>query len=185
MNAVCFFAREHSKRIGRPAFQTYVYKYLALFDFKVLELEGLPALDIKYNAMEMGPVPLGLYSEKQDTSHYRFLPIRNAKGEEKTIVDPLIEPNLDYFSEDEISIMKSILDEFAHPGASTEALIDATHERIQAWKKAWARRGMAKSVPMSYSDTFDTDEQTEVYEHFLTYKALQRVPRRRHSMGQL
>lgn len=185
LNAVCFFAVEHSRRTGRPAFQTYIYKYLALFDFKILEEEGQPALEIGYRAMEMGPVPLDLYSKKEATSHYEFLKICGTRGDELFVINPLTEPDLEYFSEIEVATMRSILDEFARPGVSTKTLIDATHKRISAWRKAWRQRDGKAAVPMTYDDTFGAQKQTESSERYQTYKALQRAPRRRSSMEQV
>ena len=179
LNAVCFFATEHSRRTGRPAFQTYIYKYLALFDFRILEEEGQPALDIGYKAMEMGPVPTDLYSKREATSHYEFLRVCGNLGEERFVINPLKDPDLEYFSEAELTIMRAILDEFARPDVSTKALIKATHERIPAWKKAWSRRGDKAAVVMSYDDTFSPKTNTESSERYFTYKALHRDPRRR------
>lgn len=51
-NAICFFAYEHKKATRKFLTQTYLYKYLALFDFKCLEETGKPALGLKYMAME-------------------------------------------------------------------------------------------------------------------------------------
>jgi uncharacterized phage-associated protein len=174
LNAVCFFATEHSRRTGRPAFQTYIYKYLALFDFAMLEAEGQPALDIKYRAMEMGPVPEDLYSKKEATSHYEFLRVCGDGGELRYVINPITEPDLDYFSAVEVATMRSILDEFARPQVSTKALIKATHDRIAAWRRAWRQRGGLAAVPMSYDDTFaGARRKSESSERFQTYKALQ------------
>jgi hypothetical protein len=182
LNAVCFFATEHARRTGRPAFQTYIYKYLALFDFKILEEEGQPALDIGYRAMEMGPVPEDLYSKKEATSHYEFLKVCGSHGEDRYVINPIADPNLDYFSEAEVATMHAILDEFARPGVSTKALIKATHDRIAAWRKAWRQRGERIAVPMSYDDTFEARKRTESSERFQIYKALQRASGRRSSL---
>jgi uncharacterized phage-associated protein len=179
LNAVCFFAKEHSRRTGRPAFQTYIYKYLALFDFKILEEEGQPALDIAYKAMEMGPVPIDLYSKKEATSHYEFMKVNGTAEKDLYVIDPIRDPDLDYFSEAEIAVMNGILDEFAKPKTTTQTLIKATHERIAAWRKVWKHHGSRQSVPMSYEDNFNPRRHSESSERFKTYKALTNVARRR------
>lgn len=178
LNAVCFFASQHSKRTGHTAFQTYIYKYLALFDFAMLERDGQPALDIDYKAYKRGPVPDDLYSNKEDTSHYEFLEVKGIDGEPRVVINPLVEPDMEYFSEEEISVMEGILAEFARPGVTTQTLIDATHERITAWEKAWERRGIRKKVPMTYDDTFDPETPTESSERYFLIKAIKNGPRR-------
>lgn len=177
LNAVCFFAKEHCRRTGRPAFQTYIYKYLSLFDFRVLEEEGQPALGINYKAYEMGPVPQDLYSRKEATSHYEFLKTESALGEPRFVINPLVEPDMDYFSKYEIEVMTQILDEFTKPGIATKDLIRATHDRIPAWKKAWRNRGTKESVPMDYGDTFGVREKSESSERYKIYEALERGSR--------
>lgn len=185
LNAVCFFASQHSRRTGQTAFQTYIYKYLALFDFAMLEQDGQPALDIDYKAFERGPVPDDLYSDKQDTSHYQFMKVAGRDGEPLYVINPLVEPDLSYFSAEEISVMEGILAEFAHPGVTTQELIDATHARIIAWKKAWDRRGVHKSMPMAYDDTFDPDAPTESSERYFLIKAFKNGPRRSNTLAAL
>lgn len=151
-NAICYFASEHKKRAQKPAYQTYIYKYLALFDFQVLQETGKPALDIEYDAFGKGPVPKHLYDTRSSykTRCYKFI----SEGEDSIIIEPSHKSNLDYFSDHEIEIMNQLLDKFAHPWITTDDLIAASHE-IPAWQKAWSRRADSQRVPMSYDDNFD------------------------------
>ncbi len=177
-NAICFFASEFKKRVGRPAYQTYIYKYLALFDFQILKETGKPALDIGYDALDKGPVPKYLYysRKKHEATCYRFI---TADGESK-IIEPVKEPDLDFFSDHELAVMWQILDRYAYPGITTNVLIDASHD-IQSWKTAWARRGQRRRVPMSYDDTFQRlNEKTEAKrtpeeESYLIFKAIKQA----------
>jgi hypothetical protein len=51
-NAIAFFAKEHCKKVRKPLYQTYLYKYLAFLDFISLREVGRPALELIYKAME-------------------------------------------------------------------------------------------------------------------------------------
>ena len=64
-NAICFFASEHYKATRKALTQTYLYKYLALLDFRSIETTGKPVLGLEYMAMEKGPVPIKLYRERE------------------------------------------------------------------------------------------------------------------------
>ncbi|MBW8003069.1 MAG: DUF4065 domain-containing protein [Planctomycetes bacterium] len=179
-NAICYFAREHQKRAQKPAYQTYIYKYLALFDFRVLEKTGKPALDIEYDAYERGPVPRPLYNTRSFHKNqcYKFKP----EGENSIIIEPARRPNLNFFSEFEIEIMNQILAQYAHPWITTDILNEASHE-IPAWQKVWSRRGDRSKVPMSYDDNFDNinnkseSELTREEDTYLVYKALKTIAR--------
>jgi len=129
--------------------------------------------------MDKGPVPRHLYDQRTDlkTACYKFV----SEGENSIKIVPLKKPDLDYFSQIEIEIMNSILDEFAHPWTTTEDLILATHERICAWGKAWRRRGERLRVPMSYDDAFEglgnksDSELNPEEENYLVFKGLKAV----------
>ena len=179
-NAVCFFASEHTRRTGRPTYQTYIYKYLALFDFAVLENTGKPALDIDYEAYKRGPVP-EIYDRRRiyNTECFEFVKIISQEPDEKYIVAAKKDPDMEYFSSYEIEIMKALVDKFAIPGTTTDPIIEATHE-IKAWEKAWEKRGIRKKVKMQYEDNFidlnakSEEELTPEEETFLVYKALKK-----------
>ncbi len=177
-NAICYFAQEHKKRARKPTYQAYIYKYLALFDFRVLDETGKPALDIEYDAYERGPVPRHLYDAI--TSHKNKYCKFKPQGEDSIIIEPARRPNLDFFSEFEIEIMNQILAEFAHPWITTDELNEASHE-IKAWQKAWNNRGERRKVPMSYDDNFQgldinsESKLTREEDTYLVFKALKKI----------
>lgn len=169
-NAICYFAKEHKDRSGKPLYQTFLYKYLAFLDFMSQEETGRPAFGIMYRAMENGPVPIDLYNQRHDyeTDLFVFIPLE----EEKVIIIPKGEPDLDLFSEFEIQQMSTLLDRFAKPGVKSKDICAASHS-IKAWKKAWLREHNSK---IDYIDTFDNIDQkseTELSieeERFLVYR---------------
>ena len=174
-NTICYLAQEHVKRARKPAYQTYVYKYLALFDFRVLERTGKPALDWEYEAYERGPVPKRLYDSRHghSTNCYDLKP----EGENSIIVVAKKRPDMRYFSIQEMEVLNEILEEWAHPWVTTDDLNEASHS-ILAWQKAWQRRGTMSKAPMSYDDNFEglqektADQLSPEEETYLTFRAL-------------
>lgn len=154
-NAVAYFASEFKKRRGFYPRQMWVYKFLALLDFRTLKKTGVPCLGLNYDAMEMGPVPAELYYARDTlkTSTYRF--VRTGDGYR---VDLLEEPNLDYFSDDELDEMDRIISTFLAPSSSLKCIIKDVHQEIVAWGKAWriARENHRGKMPMDYADEFES-----------------------------
>ena len=56
-NAVAYFAQEYRRAYKRWPAQMWIYKLLALLDFRILKATGRPCLGLDYFAMENGPVP--------------------------------------------------------------------------------------------------------------------------------
>ncbi len=172
-NAICFFAAEHQKKTGHPLDEASLYKCLAFLDFEVFEETGRPVLGLDYIAMQWGPVPVRLYEARRSlkTECFEFVVKRDEySAKEKLLVIAHGKPDLDYFSEYEKSRMKRIIEVFAGPGG------DASHERIKAWKKTWAKK---QNSIIDYSLTFDKDPRTKkpedlsfAEECFLTAEAL-------------
>jgi len=137
-NAVCFFAEEHKKITRGPLYQTFLYKYLAFLDFESVKKTGRPALGLNYLAMERGPVPTEIYNQRKDftTDLFEF----KQEEENKYYVVCKKKPNLDYFSSDEINLMRRFVEIFADRFVNARLMSDASHEEIPAWKKTWALR---------------------------------------------
>ncbi|WP_321991544.1 type II toxin-antitoxin system antitoxin SocA domain-containing protein [Marispirochaeta aestuarii] len=176
-NAIAYFAKRHREITNKPAFKTYIFKYLALFDFSVLRETGVPAFDFSYDALQRGPVPRELYyridqlesekytvSEDQDGNHY-FTETGDAE--------------LDFFSEREIEQLQKIAESYMRPGMKTDDVCDATHHDIKAWRVAWENRGTRNIAPMQYMDEFDDilskseDELEPEEEAYLIHQGLQ------------
>jgi len=176
-NAICYFAHEHQRVTRKPLTQTYLYKYLALLDFKCLEDAGKPALGLEYMAMERGPVPIKIYRErdqlKSDCFEFRKM------NESVYVVSAKGKPNLDYFSEYEIKEMKRLIEIYADRFVKASDMSEASHQDIKAWRKAWKKK--PKSM-IDYDLAFDDDIYTKsekslsfAEECYLTYKALQKA----------
>lgn len=178
-NAICFFAREHKKKSGKDLPQTYLYKYLAFLDFYSIEKTGIPALGLKYKAMERGPVPIELYNKRRNlkTDLYEF-----KKQDEKIyIIHPKGRLNLNFFSDFEIEKMKELISKHAWKYGSTNEISDASHKKILAWKRTWENK---ENAIIDYKLTFEGDiknkppeKLTYVEERYLTYMGLEKMSR--------
>lgn len=175
-NAICFFAKEHYAKAKKPLYQTYLYKYLALLDFQHLKKQGIPSLGLKYRAMERGPVPVEIYSQK-DTIKSECFEFCSDQNGNKMITPKGINPNMDYFSPAEIKIMSTLIEIYAVHWVKAKDMSDASHQSIQAWKRTWKRR---PNTIIEYADEFDGEimkkndnDLTYQEEVYLTHKAIE------------
>jgi len=170
-NAVCFFANAHFKKTKKPLYQTYLYKYLAFLDFYSLRETGRPVLEMVYQAMERGPVPMEIYGNKIDTKTFKF--VKDKIGE--FIVSPA-KPCMEYFSQYEIELMDRLVEIFATQWITTKIMSDASHEDILAWKRTWHKNPNAIiDYALEFNeDLFMKDESELTYPEsiFLMYKAM-------------
>ncbi|MBU3896711.1 MAG: SocA family protein [Nanoarchaeota archaeon] len=170
-NAIAFFALNHKKKARRHLYQTYLYKYLAFLDFSSLKEQGFPVLGLTYKAMKKGPVPIEIYSNKEDTKKYKF--VKDELGE---FVVAKEKPNLDYFSPFEIELMEKLIEIYAAKWIVTNIMSEASHEAILAWRRTYYSR---PNEIIDYSLEFEDDvfskkqeQLTYQEEVFLTNKAL-------------
>ncbi len=175
-NLICFFAKEHYKKTKKYPSQTHIYKYLAFFEFRILERTGEAPLDLNFRAMQWGPVPEELYNNRNKIESNLF--IFEKQKDNNIIVKALSMPDLDYFSEDEIKEMNSLIFMFAQKWVTSNIMSDSSHQAIKAWKKAWKRN---PNSLIDKADTFDglrlKDEEqlSPEEEHFLVSSALKQL----------
>jgi len=175
-NAICFFANEVYKLTRKYLPQTLLYKLLAYLDFSSIEKLGKPALELEYRAYKKGPVPVGIYNNREgyQTDCFKFM----KRGTNRFIVISTKEADLDYFSEFEIEIMNYLLDKYIRNNLSMKKIIDNicedSHNEIKAWKVAYNRK---KNSRIDYSDSFgeiDKKESNKLSiqeERFLVYRS--------------
>ncbi len=176
-NAICYFASEHYKATRKPLTQTYLYKYLALLDFRTLETTGKPALGLEYMAMEKGPVPIKLYRERESIKSNCF-EFRKAEGTAYQVLAKGV-PDLDYFSESEMKEMKRLIEIYADGFVKASHMSEASHQEIKAWKKTYKKK---PNSMIDYDLAFNDDLYTKppelltfAEECYLTYKALKKA----------
>ena len=163
-NAVCFFAQEHYKKTRHRLYQTFLYKYLALFDFGHLKAYGKPALGLTYKAMKMGPVPVDLYERRDDpdwSTHFSFRKDEN----QNVMVVPKGSPDLDYFSRREIELMQRLIEIYGQGYVTTRIMSNASHLEILAWQRTFACQ---ENAVIDFSLEFPGDVLTKP-EHELTF----------------
>ena len=137
-NAICFFAKEHRKKTRQMLYQTFLFKYLALFDFGYLKKYGKPALGLTYQAMEKGPVPIEIYNKRMDEPWSNLFSFQ--EDQNKFMIIPKGTPNLDYFSSREIKLMNTLIEIYAHQFINSKLMSDASHQEILAWKRTWQKK---------------------------------------------
>ena len=176
-NAICFFAKEVYRLRKQYLPQTLLYKFLSYLDFFSIEKLGKPALELEYRAYKNGPVPVGIYNnrERYQTDCFKF----EKRGTNRFVVISTKEADLDYFSEFEIEIMNYLLDKYIKNNLDMKKIIDNicedSHDEIKAWKVAYNKK---KNSRIDYSDTFEgidkkEDDKLSIQEErFLVYRGL-------------
>ncbi len=175
-NAVTYFAYKFHARKGYYPRQTWVYKFLALLDFRTLKKTGIPCLGLEYDAMKYGPVPSKLYDKRLrlETDKFRFVNTKD-KG---CRVEAKKDPELDFFSDNELDVMDEILITYTQEDSDLDTLIKDAHKEIVAWNKAWnlaVKEGRGKKR-MEFVDEFRNlskkkeKDLTPEEERFLNYQ---------------
>jgi len=174
-NAICFFAREHLKKTKHPLYQTFLYKYLAFLDFESLRETGRPCLGLTYKAMERGPVPMEIYSKRNEFKTPLFEFYHDQEG--RFTIHSKCKANLDYFSKFEINQMHRLIEIYAKSYIPAKIISDASHESIISWKKTWKKN---PNGIMDYDAEFDDNlfnkkekELNYSEESYLIYRALE------------
>jgi hypothetical protein len=136
-NAMLYFAKAHQKKTRRYLSQTALYKYLAFFEFRMLDRIGEMPLDLHYKAMEHGPVPMEIYGEQDKSrvfSKVKFERETTKRGATVNLVKPVGTFEPDYFSENELAEMQNLIEIFAQQWVGAAVMSDASHQAIKAWK---------------------------------------------------
>jgi len=165
-NALLFFAQNHYKKTKKYLSQTFLYKYLAFFEFRYLKKAGDMPLELTYKAMERGPVPMEIYNNRDNPNYFSkvvFEPSLTKSGKSMYLVKPNGTFDPDYFAEAELKEMNDLIDIFAQQWVGSTEMSEASHQTIQAWKKTYSRQPNADIDPI---EEFDRDI-TEVPEDAL------------------
>ncbi|MGC9365528.1 MAG: Panacea domain-containing protein [bacterium] len=180
-NAICFFAKEHKRKTGKYLYQTFLYKYLAFLEFNMLKKTGHPVFDLDFHAFEHGPVPVEIYNKRKrlENDLYKFDETKIREFDDKIgyIVISKREPDLDYFSDNEIKEMNDLITIFATTYTTAKTISDVSHKNIEAWKKTWKINpyGLMNQDYTFSEDLFSKPENSLNFaeECYLTYKAIQ------------
>jgi uncharacterized phage-associated protein len=151
-NAMLYFAKEHYKKTKKSLSQTALYKYLAFFEFRMLEKRGEMPFDLQYRAMEHGPVPIEIYDERANPGAFKkivFEPYQTQKGATSYLVKAKGTFETDYFSENELDEMKNLIEIFAQQWIGAAVMSDASHQAIRAWKKTYGAARNSVIDPIS------------------------------------
>jgi len=156
-NALLFFAQNHHKKTKKYLSQTFLYKYLAFFEFRYLKKVGDMPLELTYKAMEHGPVPMEIYDNRANPSYFSkviFEPFQMNDGKTGYWVKPNGKFDPDYFAIAELDEMNNLIEIFAQQWVGTTEMSEASHQAIKAWKKTYSRQPNANIDPI---EEFDRD----------------------------
>ena len=159
-NALLFFAQNHHKKTKRYLSQTFLYKYLAFFEFRYLKAVGDMPLELTYKAMQRGPVPMEVYGNRDKPGYFSkviFEPIPIKDGGLGYLVKPNGKFEPDYFAEAELEEMNSLIEMFAQGWVNANDMSEMSHQAIKAWKKTYSRSPNAEIDPI---EEFDRDLMT-------------------------
>jgi len=150
-NALLFFAQNHYKVTKKYLSQTFLYKYLAFFEFRYLKAVGDMPLGLTYKAMERGPVPMEIYGNRDKPGYFIkviFEPFQTASGKDGYLVKPNGKFAPDYFAETELKEMENLIEIFAQQWVGATEMSEASHQAIQAWRKTYSRQPNADIDPI-------------------------------------
>ena len=159
-NALLFFAQNHHKKTKNHLSQTFLYKYLAFFEFRYLKTAGDMPLELTYKAMERGPVPMEIYGNRDKPNYFAkvvFEPLKTKSDSIGYIVKPNGKFESDYFAEAELKEMNNLIEIFAQQWVTATEMSEASHQAIKAWKKTYTRQPNAEIDPI---EEFDRDITT-------------------------
>jgi hypothetical protein len=165
-NALLFFAQNHYKTTKKYLSQTFLYKYLAFFEFRYLKTVGDMPLGLTYKAMDRGPVPMEIYENRSNPNYFSkviFEPFKTKTGKDGYLIKPNGKFEPGYFAEAEIEEMNKLIEIFARQWVGASEMSEASHQAIKAWKKTYTRQPNADIDPI---EEFDRDI-TEVPEETL------------------
>jgi hypothetical protein len=154
-NALLFFAQKHHKKTRKYLSQTFLYKYLAFFEFRYLKATGDMPLELTYRAMERGPVPMEIYENRAIPNYFSkviFEPFPTKNGGTGYIVKPNGKFDPDYFAEAELEEMNNLIEMFAQQWLGATEMSDASHQAIKAWKETYSNNRNAEIDPIKEFD---------------------------------
>lgn len=171
-NIVAYFACEYHDRCESWPYQTWLYKALALLDFRSLHLYGHPVTGLEYSAYAKGPVPNEIYNNRDNLSFSKFHFKETGANRYIVIAE---EPDCDMIPGMYIDMMDTLCDEFARPIIVTNDISDASHDEVKAWRPTWERAKKINpvtppSLPISYDDEMSYIKDPLVLDAYSFYK---------------
>ena len=177
-----FFSQNHYKKTKKYLSQTFLYKYLALFEFRYLKATGNMPLELTYKAMERGPVPIEIYENRAKSSWFskvNFELTTYKSGNTGYLVKPTGKFEPDYFAEAELEEMNNLIEIFAKQWVNANDMSEASHQDIKAWKKAFSRKPNTDINPIEEFGrdimTIPEEDLTAAEERFLFNYSLRAV----------
>lgn len=150
---------EAARGVAMP--QTYLWKFLACFEFYLLAKTGDMPLGLNYEAMKNGPVPANEYDRtlRMEPFVSSVDVIDAGQRDQKTRRDfrakDGFEFDEEFFSSEELDRIEQLLRLIWNPKFRTRHASMLAHWTIKAWKEAWMKsKNEDDRVPMNLADTF-------------------------------
>lgn len=154
-------ASEFEAARGVPMPQTYLWKFLAYFEFSMLAQTGDMPLGLEYEAMKNGPVPTPEYDMTLKLNSFVSTVDVIDAGEidGKSRRDFRAKAGFDfeeeYFSDNELDRIERLIKLLWDQRFRTRHASMLAHWTSRAWKEAWKKStGPEDRIPINNSDTF-------------------------------
>ena len=154
-NAMLFFAQKHYQKTKMYLSQTFLYKYLAFFEFRYLKAAGDMPLELTYKAMEYGPVPMEIYENRGKPGCFSkvvFDPFPLKDRKTGYLIKPKGKFEPDYFADAELEEMNNLIEMFAQSWVKSSEMSEMSHQAIKAWKKTYSVQPNANIDPIKEFD---------------------------------
>lgn len=130
-------------------------------------------LELKYKAMEHGPVPIEIYENRNNPDYFKLSVFEETQNN-IYLVKPKGRFDSDYFSESELEEMNNLIEIYAQRWIRASVISDASHRDIKAWGKTWSEKPNGVIDPIEEFDRdisiLTEDELTPEEERFLIHK---------------
>lgn len=175
VNAILYFARETNHLT-----MTKLFKLLNFFDFEHFAETGYPAIGLRYETFEHGPVPRKLWLDVKDADPpgdiakvvnvtEKFREFNKGSREVEFKARPSAKPNMDIFTPRE----KRILDDlaFIYKDATATQMSDISHEKEKPWQITMDKLGLNAEIDYMLargenSPISNEEAQQSLNEHF-------------------
>jgi hypothetical protein len=178
-HSILFFAGKHYSKTHQYLSQTFLSKYLAFFEFRYLKTHGDMPLELTYKAMRHGPVPVEIYDNRNNPAYFSLVTFESyttAKGGGGYLVKPKGRFEADYFAEDELAEMNSLIEMFAQQWVNASIVSEASHQAIKAWRKTYNKTPNGYIDPIEEFDrnisAIPEDELSSQEERYLIHRKI-------------
>lgn len=136
------------------ASKTKIIKLLYILDEISIKKSGIPFLNLEYKVWKFGPVPSEIYVELSSCPTILKEHIeRKISGDGHDFISAKHEFNDDEFSQNELDLLRFVLDEFSNKTA--KQLVEYTHRKNGLWHNTAIRNSVLEPLENEQISTTD------------------------------